>query len=215
MKEFFGRILRGKKKEEPKTYDSVHNPKYPEEADVSFGERISTRDIPEEVRKEITLRLTRGVRLDDVERISHGPDDTTYIILEEERTPVNPALTEEERQPTQRVLIVDYVNGTAAGYLMVARSEAPDRWGLVGVPFVADTGTYSTQDFDFKGKGLGSRRLDVANNYCIKIYGQPLHSGVYFESDEAKKMWTDRYADGRAEIAADDPVLGKRYRYKV
>lgn len=207
----------GKKREEPKTYSGVHNPNYPEEADVSFGETISFNQLPPAIIRDLSLRPLPLFEKDieDVERITHGPNDVTYIMRRRERPHVTDATSEKDQTYSQTTYFMDYVNGEIAGYLNVRRSELPDTWGLVATPYVVDTATYTKEDIDYKHKGLNGRRLDMANAYCMKIYGQPLHSGTHFESPHAEKAWTTLYDEGRAEVAMEHPEHGKRYRYKV
>jgi len=151
--------------------------------------------------------------LSDVEQsyiIRHGDGSETYV-LERRGIP-------QEDLISRRIFFIDYIDGKRVGFTEIDCSTTRERDNegkeiASSQPDVVKTFTTEEGDLKVRGQGLGTRRLKIANQYCVTRLGKALHSGMV-TSDIGHGPWRRLLQEGLAEETGRTNDTNK-FRFKL
>lgn len=158
-------------------------------------EKVLFRKIPHNVKKiiqsqstkYIETRKNRKVKITDIYVSNLSEDEQVYIV---EQTKTYAGTTNDTEKITHFIYTHKNIE---SGYLEIRLNITNTSQYFVNKPFVGFTVTRE----GFKKQRLGTKRLEIANTYCIKRYDLPLYSDTLI-TDQARKIWEELERKGQA-----------------
>ncbi len=190
-----------------------HNPENPQ-YQIEKLEEIAVDELPEHI-KVAARGILRNDKILNLYKIPHSSqEDVSYAIR------VERSYESQDGQETQDIIFLydstgSIVTGVASATLY--RDLKGDQEGYAVLnerPYVSTT---ETLDPDLRQLGLGTRRIQLLNELCKRVFGLPLHSSGN-RADEATMVWKKLHRLNLVEayslLGDDKRMLGVESRFK-